>query len=148
MATLYSNYFVAIPATEGLSTVYYEDRSPRLARAGETVSFRATITGTPVTGDIWRFVSVPKGARLRNAEVTNTDLGTDVPGTLGWESTDADAFDTDVVLETAATTAVTDALIGAGPVTTSEDHLSITIGTVDTGASGTVTIIGSYVVPA
>lgn len=145
MATYYSNYFVAYPTDATL----FEDRSPRATLPGDTVSFKATVTLTAAiaTGDVLRFLKVPKGAVLRNAEVTCTDFGTDVPGTLGWETTDVDCFDADVVFETAATVAVTDALLAAAPATSDEDYLSVTVGTVDTGAAGTATIIGSYVVP-
>lgn len=142
MATYYSDNFVEIPTDSD----QFEDRSPRPTRRGELIGFRASITRLPVTGDVFRFISAPEGAVLHEAIVTSTDMGTDVPGTLGWEATDADAFAADVDFEDAASTPVAAANIAAeGPLPV-EDYLSITFGTVN-GVSGTIVIQGTYFVP-
>jgi len=147
MATYYSNYFVAFPVTDQSVNTVYEDRCPRPSRNGETISFSATVTMPAVvaTGDVLRFLKVPKGAVLRDAEVSvSTSFGTDCPGTLGWETIDVNAFDTDVAFETVANTIIADANIMAEGATTAEDYLSVTVGTVNTGAAGVATITGTY----
>lgn len=149
MAYKYSNYFTVTEAGT------YEPNGPSQAIRGQVVGFAATITALPVTGDIWRFIKVPKGAKMLYLACTNASLGTDCPGTLGWESADAGAFSTDVVWETANTlasisdtaNAATRLRVNTAGVTAAEDYLSCTIGTVNTGASGAVTITGAYLVP-
>ena len=144
MATVYSDYFVAYPQNSDL----YEDRSPKPTQAGEVIGFRCAITALPVTADVWRFAKLPDGARVLSLSMDNAgSLGTAVPGTLGLESTDPDCFMTDIDLEDAGTYegAVSDLV--DDPACDGEDYISATIGTVDTGASGTVTLWGTYVVP-
>lgn len=143
MATVYSDNFNQSPANSSI----YESIGPHPHRPGQVVGFIASITALPVTGDVWRFLKVPDGARFLSLNWTNTDMGTDVPGTLGLESTDPDAFDADVDFEDAQTQSATPAELIADLAADGEDYLSITIGTVDTGASGTATVFGTYIVP-
>lgn len=145
MAYKYSNYFTL----NDVGT--YDDKSPRLTRKGDVVAFRATITATPVTADVWRFLRVPAGAKMIALHWTNTDLGTDCPGTLGWETTDVDAFSTDVVWESATgddatATLAAAALLPDAVVSGAAEYLSCTIGTVSSGAEGTVTVTGAYTI--
>lgn len=149
MATLYSDYFTLNEAGT------YDNKSPSQAIRGQVVGFSASITALPVTGDLWRFLKVPKGAKMLTLQCKNADLGTDCPGTLGWESADPDAFSLDVVWETAnvlgsiSTTAnvATAGQVAVAGVTAAEDYLTCTIGTVSSGASGLVTVSGSYYIP-
>ena len=141
MAYKYSDNFTVTDAGT------YEPKCPSQAIRGQVVGFSASITATPVTGDVWRFIKVPKGAKLLSCRHTNTDMGTDVPGTLGWESADNNAFDTDVDWEDAATADIGSAEMDAATTPTTEDYLSVTIGTVSSGASGTATVTGAWFVP-
>jgi hypothetical protein len=74
-------------------------------------------------------------------------MGTDVPGTFGWESADADAFDVDIDFEDAQTQSAAAADINAATAPTTEDFLSFTIGTVSAGAAGTIKVTGAWFVP-
>jgi hypothetical protein len=112
------------------------------------VGFRAALTGTPATGDKWRMVPVPKGARMLSLVISNADLGTSAPGDVGWETSDADAFIDDHAFGTASTgTAAAAAAIAGQTATTAADYLSITFGTISSGASGAVTATGAWFVP-
>lgn len=142
MATVYSDYFTVTDAGT------YEPKAPNQAIRGQVVGFQANFASrTPATGDVYRVIPVPKGAVLLHLHFTNTDMGTDVPGTLGWESADANAFDTDVDWEDAQTTTVADSDIDAATAPTGNDYLSVTIGTVSSGSAGTVKFTGAYFVP-
>ena len=142
MATVYSDYFTVT------DTGSYEPKSPSQAVRGQVVGFQANFASrTPATGDVYRVIKVPKGAVLLHLHYTNTDMGTDVPGTLGWESADNNAFDTDVDWEDAQTQTVSDADIDAATAPTTDDFLSVTIGTVSSGAAGTVKFTGAWFVP-
>lgn len=125
----------------------YECKSPFPAVRGQVVGFKASITAVPVDAVVWRFIKVPKGAVMLYCRHTNTDMGTDVPGTLGWESADSNAFDADVDWEDAATATVADADIAAATAPTGEDYLSVTLGTMSSAVSGTATVAGAYFVP-
>jgi hypothetical protein len=145
MAYKYSQYFTV----NDVGT--YDDASPKLDKKGGVVGFRATITATPVTADVWRFIKVPAGAKIISLHWTNTDLGTDCPGTLGWETTSAACFSADVVWESASgddatATLATAALLPDAVVSGTSEYLSCTIGTVVAGASGTVTLTGAYTI--
>lgn len=144
MATIYSDNFNQSPANSAI----YESITPVPSRPGEVIGFRASITALPVTGDKWRFIKVPDGARFLSVEWTNTDMGTDVPGTLGLESTDPDSLDADIDWEDAQTQAATAAELTADAAADGEDYLTATIGTVSSGVSGTATVTGTYFVPA
>jgi len=147
----YSNYFAdtGIDANSSGDPAV-EDRSPSQAIRGELVPFDAYITGTPATTDTWRFIRVPKGAKLAFATWSNDDLGTTATGDLGWESTASagDDFLNDNAFGTASTgTVLTPAAIMAQTATSAADYLSITWSAVTSGASGTVRIIGAWFVP-
>lgn len=150
MATVYSDYFTV----NEVGT--YDYKGPTQAIRGQVVGFSCSFASrTPATGDLYRIIKVPKGAKLLTCMISNADLGTDCPGTLGWESADPDAHSLDVVLETANTAAsesttanvATQGRISTAGVTAAEDYLTITIGTVNTGAAGAVTVTGSWFVP-
>ena len=110
--------------------------------------FYGTVTATPATGDVWRLCKLPAGFKVVQVILANADLGTAAPADIGYEhidgtTGDADAFGAAQALGTAATATI-DYLHDA-PVTLAKDSfLTLTFGTVDTGASGkvSVTVLG------
>jgi hypothetical protein len=160
MAIKYSSLFVESPQHSGV----YEDRSPRPNKVGEIVQFNGTLTisAAATAGDKWRFVKVPKGARLKDWNAEWGDLDTDGTPTLvhdfGWETTDPDAFLNDSTLfqaadSTAAGNSYTEnatELLFDAVATTAEDYLSATIvtGAAALSAAATITFRGSFYVPA
>jgi hypothetical protein len=145
MAILYSDNFNQSPANSDV----YESIGPVPHHPGQLVAFRATIDALPATGDTWRFLKVPKGARMFSLNTTNVKTGTvtDAPGTLGWEETDPDAFDADVVFETDATTSSTPTDLVVDVATEDEDYLSVVFGTINGCGTVAATVWGSYFVP-
>lgn len=105
---------------------------------------QASITATPATGDVWRFLVIPAGTEVRSITIQNADLGTAAPLDLGFAPVDgssgtAAAFLDDYAAGTAAATGVTYLL--ATPVKVETDSfLQAVFGTISSGASGAVTV--------
>lgn len=145
----YSDQFTDTGHDDGDNPIV-EFKGPSQAIRGQLVPFFATISAvTPVTGSKWRFIKVPKGARMHSLNWTNSKSGTvtDAPGTLGWETTAVSQFDTDVVFETAATTSATPTELVADVVTSAEDYLSVVFGTIDGTGTVTATVWGAWFIP-
>lgn len=146
----YSDQFNATGLTDSSGNPIVEDSSPSQAIRGVLVPFRAVMSTTvPVTGSKWRFIKVPKGARMHSLNWTSVKTGTvtDAPGTLGWETTAVSAFDSDVVFETDATTSSTPTDLVVDVVTSAEDYLSIVFGTIDGTGSVAATVWGAWFIP-
>lgn len=106
------------------------------------------------TGDVLKLFKVGAGGHVRNVWLQNTDFGTDAPGTFGHfgvddgVAIDADSIIADIVLETAADRNFENYasdLTSAGSnfatpfATLTEDaSFEIVVGTVDTGAAGSI----------
>jgi len=109
-------------------------------------SDQASITGTPATGDLWNFLVIPAGTQIESITIQNADLGTAAPLDLGYapldgSTGDADAFLNDYAAGTAAAAGATKTYLLAAPVKVEKDSfLQAVFGTIDTGASGAVTI--------
>lgn len=110
--------------------------------------YYGTYTGTPATGDVWRMCKVPAGIKVIEVTVINADLGTSAPADFGYDhidgstGDDVDAFAAAQELGTAGTITSNKA---AAPVTIAKDsYITLTFGTINTGASGavSVTVIG------
>jgi hypothetical protein len=112
---------------------------------GNVGIFYGTYTGTPGTGDVWRLCKLPAGAKVIRTTRINADLGTAAPADFGFEPIDGstgddNAFGDDLALGTASTGAVT--YFADAPVDVSRNsYVTFTFGTVDTGASGKVSVI-------
>lgn len=109
-------------------------------------SDQASITATPGTGDLWNFLVIPAGTEIRSITIQNADLGTAAPLDLGYAPVDgstgvADAFLNDYAAGTAAAAGAAKTYMLASPVKVEKDSfLQAVFGTIDTGASGAVTI--------
>jgi hypothetical protein len=119
-------------------------RSPTSERSYD-YSDQASITATPVTGDLWNFLVIPAGTEIRSITIQNADLGTAAPLDLGFapvdgSTGDADAFLDDYAAGTAAASGVHYLL--AAPVRVEKDSfLQAVFGTINTGASGAITVL-------
>jgi hypothetical protein len=119
-------------------------RSPTSERSYD-YSDQASITATPVTGDQWNFLVIPAGTEIRSITIQNADLGTAAPLDLGFapvdgSTGDADAFLDDYAAGTAAANGVHYLL--AAPVRVEKDSfLQAVFGTINTGASGAITVL-------
>lgn len=145
MATYYSN-------------IYGTTIRPDEAGTGRVVTAAGCLTipsGKVIaTGDVLKLFKVGAGGHVRNVWIQNTDFGTDVPGTFGHfgvddgVAIDADSIVADIVLETAADRNFENYasdLTSAGAnfatpfATLTEDaSFEMVVGTVDTGAAGSV----------
>lgn len=110
--------------------------------------FYGTYTGTPATGDVWRFCKIPAGIKVLKVTIINEDLGTAAPCDFGYAPTDgstasATAFASAVALGTASTADVgTNKLFADAPVSVAKDSYLIgTFGTISVGNSGKVSVI-------
>ena len=107
--------------------------------------FYGTYTGTPATGDVWRLCKIPAGMKVLRITLVNADLGTAAPADFGYlpvsgATGDADAFLAAQALGTASTGTLK--YFGDAPVAITEDsYAALTFGTIDTGASGKVSVI-------
>lgn len=128
MATVTASTLTRFPSTE--RSYVYRDQ--------------ASITATPDTGDVWRFFVIPAGTEVQSITIQNADLGTAAPLDLGFAPVDGSsgtttAFLTAYAAGTAAATGVTYML--ATPVKVEKDSFCQALfGTVNTGASGAVTV--------
>lgn len=120
-------------------------RSP-VAERSYDYSDQATITAAPATGDLWNFLVIPAGTEIRSITIQNADLGTAAPFDLGYtpldgSTGDADAFLDDYAGGTAAAAGAAKTYLLATPVRVEKDSfLQALFGTIDTGASGAVTV--------
>jgi len=154
MSVLYSNLFEARDTNGDGTNDSWSYRGPYANKQGEIVAFRATITATPSISPVpnkWRFIEVPKGARMLTLTELHTDLGGTVQGDLGWETTDPDAFsasdiDFHTVPSPAGTERCTPAIAIEAAATTGVDYLTVTFNVATTPASGTITLIGAYAI--
>lgn len=109
-------------------------------------SDQASITATPGTGDLWNFLVIPAGTEIRSITIQNADLGTAAPLDLGFAPVDgssgtAAAFLDDYAAGTAAAAGSAKTYLLATPVKVEKDSfLQAVFGTIDTGASGAVTV--------
>lgn len=121
------------------------NRAP-VAERSYDYSDQATITATPATGDLWNFLVIPAGTEIRSITIQNADLGTAAPFDLGYapldgSTGDADAFLDDYAGGTAAAAGAAKTYMLATPVRVEKDSfLQALFGTIDTGASGAVTV--------
>jgi hypothetical protein len=145
MATYYSN-------------IYGTTIRPDEAGTGRVVTAAGCLTipsGKVIaTGDVLKLFKVGSGGHVRNIWIQNTDFGTDVPGKFGHYGVDDgvalgdDSITTDILLETAADRNFENYasdLTSAGSnfatpfATLTEDaSFEMVVGTVDTGAAGSV----------
>ena len=118
---------------------------------GNAVIFSGSLvlTAVPVTADIFRLCDIPAGVKVNAIIVTNTDLGTAVPATPYITPNDGSSATqvggTALALGTAAPNGV---LVAGAPIEVQKpSKLTMTIGTVDTGATGSVhvTVLGENV---
>jgi len=110
--------------------------------------YYGTITGTPTTGAVWKLCKVPAGLKVIRTTIVNADLGTGAPADFGYNhidgstGDDADAFGNDLALGTAVASPGTVAVYADAPVEITRDSwIELTFGTIDTGASGAVSVI-------
>ena len=109
-------------------------------------SDQASITATPATGDLWNFLVIPAGTEIRSITIQNADLGTAAPLDLGFAPVDgssgtAAAFLDDYAAGTAVAAGSAKTYLLATPVKVEKDSfLQAVFGTIDTGASGAVTV--------
>ena len=109
-------------------------------------SDQATITAAPATGDLWNFLVIPAGTEIRSITIQNADLGTAAPFDLGYAPVDgstgsAAAFLDDYAGGTAVAAGAAKTYLLASPVKVEKDSfLQAFFGTIDTGASGAVTV--------
>lgn len=104
---------------------------------GHPVLLRGKITAVPVTGDVWRWFTIPRDSVLVDMWISNnTDGGTDIPGDI----TDGTVtYFTDVDFEDARTARV-NVTAGYGTTYTADTLIYTTIGTVNSGVSMTAEI--------
>lgn len=107
---------------------------------GNAGVFYGTLTDTPATGDEWRLCKLPAGMKVTAVVIKNADLGTAAPADIGYapvdgSAGDADAFAAAVALGTANAGGI---LPQNGVEVPKDSYLTLTFGTIDTGASGAV----------
>lgn len=120
-------------------------RSPTTDRS-YAYTDQASITDTPATGDVWRFFVIPAGTEIRQIDIQNATLGTAAPFDLGFAPVDgstgnATAFGSAIAGGTAHAAGANYDVLLATPVKVEVDSfLTATFGTINTGASGALTV--------
>ena len=109
-------------------------------------SDQASITATPALGDLWNFLVIPAGTEIRSITIQNASLGTAAPLNLGFAPVDgssgtATAFLSAYAAGTAAPAGAAKTYLLSSPVRVEKDSfLQAVFGTINTGASGNVTV--------
>lgn len=110
---------------------------------GNSVVYYGAITDTPATGDKWNLCVVPAGVTVTEVAYSNADLGTAAPATVQLAPVDgstATAITTTDAL--ALGTASTGTSYVCTPTKTTKDcYLQLLFGTINTGASGLVSMV-------
>lgn len=116
-------------------------RSSALANV-QVYSGTLTPAANVATGDVLKFCVIPAGTKVDSIIVVNADLGTAAPGDIQFAPVDGSSVTTFAAAFAFGTANANGALVAKKPVLLSKDCvLQVTLGTVDTGTTGEVTLI-------
>ena len=116
-------------------------RSSALAN-GQVYSGTLTPSANVATGDVLKFCVIPAGTNVDSITVVNADLGTAAPGDIEFAPVDGSTKTTFASAFAFGTANANGSTIAKKPVLVTKDSwLQVTLGTVDTGSTGEVTLI-------
>ena len=116
-------------------------RSSALAN-GQVYSGTLTPSANVATGDVLRFCVIPAGTNVDSITVVNADLGTAAPGDIEFAPVDGSTKTTFASAFAFGTANANGSTVAKKPVLLAKDSwLQVTLGTVDTGSTGEVTLI-------
>ena len=116
-------------------------RSSALAN-GQVYSGSLTPSANVGTGDVLKFCVIPAGTVVDSVVVVNATLGTAAPGDIEFAPVDGSTKTTFASAFAFGTANASGALVAKKPVLVAKDSvLQVTLGTVNTGAAGEVTLV-------
>ena len=116
-------------------------RSSALAN-GQVYSGTLTPSANVATGDVLKFCVIPAGTNVDSITVVNADLGTAAPGDIEFAPVDGSTKTTFASAFAFGTANANGSTVAKKPVLLAKDSwLQVTLGTVDTGSTGEVTLI-------
>lgn len=116
-------------------------RSSALAN-GQVYSGTLTPSANVATGDVLKFCVIPAGTNVDSITVINADLGTAAPGDIEFAPLDGSTKTTFASAFAFGTANANGSTVAKKPVLVTKDSwLQVTLGTVDTGSTGEVTLI-------
>lgn len=109
------------------------------------ITGKVTATANVDTGDILRFARIPPGFEVHAIVVQNADLGTTVPGDIGYNFTDGSTGDSSTAFASAyafgtASANGTYIVLSTPVIVEKEAYLEATLGTVSTGTTGAAAV--------